>query len=161
MLKHYGKLLPDEPRAQRFAARVRDVSEFLATRAPVHPPREMDLTVAIQDPCHLLNAQRISTQPRALLRAIPGLKLKEIAEREVCCGSAGIYNVTHDAIASDLQERKCANIAATGCEVVVTGNPGCFCQIQAGLPERIKVKHIVDLLDEAYNTSDPRLRGPE
>lgn len=152
MLKHYGKLLPEDPRAERFAARVRDVSEFLADRAPVHPPREMDLSVAIQDPCHLLNAQRISAQPRALLRAIPGVKLKEIAEREVCCGSAGIYNVTHAGIASDLQQRKCANIEATGCDVVVTGNPGCYCQIQAGVPERIKVRHIVDVLDEAYTT---------
>jgi glycolate oxidase iron-sulfur subunit len=111
----------------------------------------MDLTIAIQDPCHLINAQRISAQPRALLRAIPGLKLNEIAEREVCCGSAGIYNVTHAGFANDLQQRKCANIEATGCDVVVTGNPGCFCQIQAGLPERIKVRHIVDVLDEAYN----------
>jgi glycolate dehydrogenase iron-sulfur subunit len=150
MLKHYGKLLPEDPRAARFAQRVQDISEFLATRTPQRPPRELDLSVAIQDPCHLLNAQRISAQPRTLLKGIPGLKLLEIAEREVCCGSAGVYNVTHDRIASELQQRKCANIVATGCEVVVTANPGCYCQIQAGLPEHIKVKHIVDVLDEAY-----------
>lgn len=150
MLKHYGVLLSDDPRAARFADRVRDVSEFLATREPTRAPREVDVSVAIQDPCHLLNAQRVSAQPRKLLRAIPGLEVKEIAEREVCCGSAGIYNVTHSEIASDLQTRKCANIVASGCEVVVTANPGCYCQIQAGLPEHIKVRHIVDVLDEAY-----------
>jgi glycolate oxidase iron-sulfur subunit len=86
-----------------------------------------------------------------LLRAIPGLKVMEIAERDICCGSAGIYNVTHPELSSDLQVRKCANIAATGCDVVVTGNPGCFVQIQAGLPKSIQVRHIVDLLDEAYS----------
>jgi glycolate oxidase iron-sulfur subunit len=151
MLKHYDVLLPDEPRAARFVARVRDVSEFLATRSPSHPPREIDLTAAIQDPCHLLNAQRVSAQPRALLLAIPGLKLKEIPEREVCCGSAGVYNVTHPGVASELLERKCANIVATGCETVITGNPGCWVQIQSGLPEHIRVRHIVDILDEAYS----------
>jgi glycolate oxidase iron-sulfur subunit len=109
------------------------------------------LKVALQDPCHLLNAQRVSAQPRALLRAIPGLEVKEIAEREVCCGSAGVYNVTHAGVAAELQQRKCANILATGCETVVTGNPGCWVQIQAGLPERIRVRHIVDVLDEAYS----------
>jgi glycolate oxidase iron-sulfur subunit len=150
MLKHYGALLPEDPRAARFAARVRDVSEFLASRTPVKSPREVDLNVAIQDPCHLLHAQRISSAPRELLRAIPGLKLTEIAEREICCGSAGIYNLTHPSLSGELQERKCANIVASGCEAVVTGNPGCFVQIQAGLPKSIAVRHIVDVLDEAY-----------
>jgi glycolate oxidase iron-sulfur subunit len=154
MLKHYDVLLPEDPRATRFVRRVRDVSEFLATRTPTRPPREIDTTVAIQDPCHLLNAQRVSAQPRALLQAIPGLKLKEIAEREVCCGSAGVYNVTHAGVATELQQRKCANIVATGCETVVTGNPGCWVQIQAGLPEGIQVRHIVDILDEAYGGGD-------
>ncbi|HEY2596657.1 MAG TPA: (Fe-S)-binding protein, partial [Chloroflexota bacterium] len=151
MLKHYSVLLPDEPRAARFVARVKDVSEFLAGRTPVRPPRELDLTLAIQDACHLLHAQRISAQPRALLRAIPGVKTVEIAERDVCCGSAGIYNVSHPGTAAELQQRKCANIVATGCDAVVTGNPGCFVQIQAGLPKTIQVRHIVDVLDEAYS----------
>ncbi|MBV9596300.1 MAG: (Fe-S)-binding protein [Chloroflexi bacterium] len=150
MLKHYAALLPDESRAARFAARVKDVSEFLAGKTPRRPPRELDLTVAIQDPCHLLHAQRVSSQPRQLLRAIPGVKTVEIAEGEVCCGSAGIYNVTHQGTAAELQQRKCANIVATGCDAVVTGNPGCFVQIQAGLPKTIQVRHIVDVLDEAY-----------
>jgi glycolate oxidase iron-sulfur subunit len=151
MLKHYAVLLPDDPRASRFVARVKDVSEFLAGRTPARPPRELDLTLAIQDACHLLHAQRISAQPRALLRAIPGVKTVEIAERDVCCGSAGIYNVSHPGTAAELQRRKCANIVATGCDAVVTGNPGCLVQIQAGLPKTIRVRHIVDVLDEAYS----------
>ena len=153
MLKHYGQLLPDNPRAARFSARVQDITEFLCGNTPVRAPHELDLSVAIQDPCHLLHAQRISSAPRELLRAIPGLKLVEIAEREICCGSAGIYNITHPDLSEDLQRRKCANIAATGCDVVVTGNPGCFVQLQAGLPSGIQVRHIVDVLDDAYRES--------
>ena len=138
MLKHYGQLLPEDPRAAQFSGRVMDASEFLAQRHPTHPPRPLTLKVAIQDPCHLLHAQGISEAPRALLRAIPGLELREIAEREICCGSAGIYNVSHPEMSAELQQRKCANIAATGCDIVVTGNPGCFVQIQAGLPKTIR-----------------------
>ena len=151
MLKHYGMLLPEDPRAERFSSRVRDISEFLADKTPVRAPREVDLNVAMQDPCHLLHAQRIAEPPRKLLRAIPGLKVIEIAEREICCGSAGIYNITHPELSADLQQRKCANIVASGCDAVVTGNPGCFVQIQAGLPEGIAVRHIVDILDQAYS----------
>ncbi len=151
MLKQYAHLLPEDPRAARFAGRVRDVSEFLATHTPTHAPRELNMTVAVQDPCHLLHAQRIAVQPRQLLKAIPGLQVKEIAEREICCGSAGVYNVTHAGTAADLQQRKCANILATGCDVVVTANPGCLVQIQAGLPDKVQVRHIVDVLDQAYS----------
>jgi glycolate oxidase iron-sulfur subunit len=151
MLKHYGQLLPDDPQAEHFARRIKDVSEFFAVRQPTHPPRELPLTVAVQDPCHLLHAQGISEPPRQLLRAIPGLKLKEMAEREICCGSAGIYNVSHPAMSVELQRRKCANIAATECDVVVTANPGCFVQIQSGLASKIRVRHIVDVLAEAYD----------
>jgi glycolate oxidase iron-sulfur subunit len=161
MLKHYGALLPDDPRAARFSERVCDVSEFLASRAPVREPREVELNVAVQDPCHLLHAQRISSAPRKLLQGIPGLKVMEIAEREICCGSAGIYNITHPDLSQDLQKRKCANIAATGCEAVVTGNPGCFVQIQAGLPKTIAVRHIVDLLDEAYRPEPAPTSGTQ
>jgi glycolate oxidase iron-sulfur subunit len=150
MLKHYAVLLPDDPRAARFVARVKDVSEFLAGRSASRSPRELDVTLAIQDPCHLLHAQGIAAQPRQLLRAIPGVKVVEIAERDVCCGSAGVYNIGHPETAAQLQQRKCANIVATGCDAVVTGNPGCFVQIQAGLPKTIEVRHIVDVLDEAY-----------
>jgi glycolate oxidase iron-sulfur subunit len=150
MLKHYGQLLPDEPRAAAMAARVQDVSEFLARCQPLHAAREVPLTVTVQDPCHLLHAQHIAEPPRALLRAIPGLELREMVEPEICCGSAGVYNVSHPAMSAQLQARKCASIAATGSQVVVTGNPGCFVQLQAGLPDTIRVRHIVDVLADAY-----------
>ena len=150
MLKHYGQLLPDEPKAAAFAARVQDVSEFLATREPLHPPRALHRTIALQDACHLLHAQLIGAAPRKLLRAIPGLELREMAEAGICCGSAGIYNVTHPGQSAALQERKCANILQTGADMVVTGNPGCLLQLRAGLPPEVQVEHIVDLLAEAY-----------
>src|SRR5437870_3508643 len=95
MLKHYGQLLPDDPRAQAFSDRTKDVSEFLAERHPTKVPREVRRTVTLQDACHLLHAQRIDKAPRKLLKEIPGLELREMAEPGLCCGSAGIYNVTH------------------------------------------------------------------
>ncbi len=150
MLKHYGQLLPDDPRAAALAARVRDVSELLAQHTPISPPREVKLSVTLQDACHLLHAQRISEAPRRLLRSIPGLELREMAEPEICCGSAGVYNVSHPGLSAQLQERKCASIVATGSQVVVTGNPGCFLQLQVGLPKTIRVRHLVDVLAEAY-----------
>jgi glycolate oxidase iron-sulfur subunit len=158
MLKHYGHLLPDDPRAAAFSARVKDVSELLAPRPPLRPPRLLDITVTVQDPCHLAHAQRISEPPRQLLRAIPGLTIREMAERDLCCGSAGIYNVTHEEMSASLQQRKCANILATGSEVVVTGNPGCFLQIQAGLPDTVQVRYLVDILADAYADKDDAAR---
>ncbi|HEU0166846.1 MAG TPA: (Fe-S)-binding protein, partial [Chloroflexota bacterium] len=137
MLKHYSALLPDDARAARFAGRVRDVSEFLATRTPTRAPRPVPLTVTLQDACHLLHAQRISAAPRSLLRAIPELELREMAEPGLCCGSAGVYNVTHEDQAAALQARKCANILASGAPVVLTGNPGCLLQMRAGLPASV------------------------
>ncbi|MBV9121336.1 MAG: (Fe-S)-binding protein [Chloroflexi bacterium] len=149
VLKRYGELLPGEPRAARLAARVLDVSEFLAKLEPP-PAREVRTTVVLQEACHLLHAQRIAEQPRALLQAIPGLKLRRLAEPGLCCGSAGIYNLGHRRQAEELRRRKCDNIIASGAETVVTANPGCLLQIRPGLPKSIKVRHIVDLLAETY-----------
>jgi glycolate oxidase iron-sulfur subunit len=152
MLKHYGQLLPDDPRAERLARRVQDVSEFLAQRQPLQPPRAVPLRVAIQDPCHLLHAQRISAAPRDLLRAIPRLDVREIEEKEICCGSAGVYNLTNPNESRQLQQRKLDHAATTKAQVIVTANPGCLIQLQSGLDERgepTQVKHIVELLDEA------------
>ncbi|MFI5267373.1 MAG: (Fe-S)-binding protein [Chloroflexota bacterium] len=154
MLKHYGQLLPEDPRAQAFTARVKDVSELLAGRQPLKPPRPVERTVVLQDACHLLHAQHVDKAPRTLLKAIPGLELREMAEPGLCCGSAGIYNVTHKSNSAELQRRKCANIGKTGAGTVVTGNPGCLLQIRAGLPEDVQVEHIVDLLWEAYGDGD-------
>jgi glycolate oxidase iron-sulfur subunit len=141
---------------------VRDVTEFLATRdLPLHQPpaspngeatSDGTKPVVYQDACHLAHAQRISQAPRTLLRAIPGIQLREMAESGLCCGSAGIYNVTNPAESRRLQQRKLDNALATGAQTIATANPGCLLQLQSGLRERgsaVQVKHVVELLDEA------------
>jgi glycolate oxidase iron-sulfur subunit len=110
--------------------------------------------VTYQEPCHLVHAQRVSAAPRRLLEKIPGLILIEMNESAVCCGSAGIYNLTEPEMAQRLQARKIANIAATGATIVATANPGCALQVASGLRSagnQASVKHIVELLDEAYS----------
>jgi len=158
MLKEYGHFLADDPdwasRARRFSARVVDVSEFLATRTlpTMHPISAGSVRVTYQDACHLSHAQKITSQPRDLLRAIPGLELAEMPERSLCCGSAGVYNVTHPETARELGSRKAESINATGAEVVVTANPGCYLQLRARLRatgSKTEVRHIMELLDEA------------
>jgi glycolate oxidase iron-sulfur subunit len=162
-LKGYGELLRDDPayadRARAFASRVRDISEYLAG-LPLRPPSQaLDLTVTYQEPCHLAHAQRIRQQPRRVLAAIPGLRLVEMAEASLCCGSAGIYNVTQPDMAESLLRRKVRNILETGADIVITANPGCFLQVQAGLRDAgsgIRVMHIVDLLAAAYGAPTDR-----
>lgn len=157
-MKEYGHLLHDDPawaaRAAAFSAKVKDVSEFLAgiplNRRDLKP---LPITVTYQEPCHLAHAQRISAQPRALLRAIPGLMLKEMHESSLCCGSAGVYNVTQPEMAAQLGERKLNNAEATKAEVLVTANPGCHMQLAGGLRRRgsaMRVHHIIELLDASY-----------
>jgi glycolate oxidase iron-sulfur subunit len=157
MLKDYAHHFRDDPTwaapARTFSARVQDVSEFLATRSL--PMRHtLDASVVYQDACHLAHAQRIGAQPRALLRQIPGLKLQEMAEPGLCCGSAGVYNVTNPSESVRLRDRKVQHILATGAEVVATANPGCLFQLRSGLMQTdgvkaIEVKHVVELLDSA------------
>ncbi len=155
MLKDYGHHFRDDPewaaRAKAFSARVKDITEFLAGRTlPMR--RNLELTVTYQEPCHLAHAQRITQQPRALLKSIPGLTLREMAESSLCCGSAGVYNLTNPVESRQLQQRKLDNAAATEAAVIVTANPGCCIQLQSGLEERgsgTPVKHIIELLDEA------------
>ena len=155
MLKDYAHHFRDDPawadRARAFSARVRDVTEFLAARTlPMRRP--LPASATYQEPCHLVHAQRISRQPRALLRAIPGLELREMAESSLCCGSAGIYNVTNPRESRQLQQRKLDHALGTGADVIVTANPGCLIQLQSGLVERgshMWVKHIIEVLDEA------------
>jgi glycolate oxidase iron-sulfur subunit len=147
-MRDYAHLLPDEPAAATLAARVRDVSELLAEHVP-GPRRRLDLTVTYHDPCHLAHGQRVREAPRALLRSIPGLRLVDLPDSDLCCGSAGVYNLTEPEIAGQLLERKLDRIAATGAEVVVTGNPGCILQIRQGLAARglaTRVHHPVELL---------------
>src|SRR5579885_3450718 len=159
MLKEYGHLLADDPayaaRAAAVAEKVRDVTEYLCAIGFTPPAGRLDLVVTYQEPCHLVHAQGIKSQPRQLLRAIPGLRLVEMAEADFCCGSAGIYNLTRPALAAQLRRRKVDNVLATQAAVVVSANPGCMLQLQAGLAEAgspVQVKHLVELLDAAYQT---------
>jgi glycolate oxidase iron-sulfur subunit len=156
-MKEYGDLLSGDAaatRAREFAARVRDVTEFLAELALTPPPRSLRLRATYHDACHLAHAQRVHAAPRRLLAAIPGLELVELGEADVCCGSAGSYNLTEPAMARRLRERKIDHIAATGAACVLVANPGCALQIRAGLEARglnIRIAHPVELLDEAYS----------
>ena len=117
---------------------------------------EIEQLITYQEPCHLAHAQSISREPRDLLRALAGLRLVEMREASLCCGSAGIYNLSHPEAADRLLDRKLDNALATGATTIVTANPGCLIQIQAGLAARgshVQVRHIIDLLDEAYAAS--------
>lgn len=156
-LKEYGHLLKDDPeyaeRAEAFSLRVMDVTEFLALRDLVPPTHEVNGTFTYQEPCHLAHAQRITAQPRRLLAQVPGLELVEMKESSLCCGSAGIYNVIRREMADDLGDRKVKNIEDTCAGCVVTANPGCHMQLRTSLRRNnidMPVKHIVEVLDEAY-----------
>lgn len=156
-LKEYGHLLRDDAayaeRARAFSARVKDISEFLLSLDPYTPAGELPCTVAYHDACHLAHGQKIKQQPRQLLKRIPGLKLVELKEADWCCGSAGIYNITNQEMASTLLERKMQNIIASQASIIATGNPGCMMQIALGARSRglnLQVLHPVQLLDEAY-----------
>jgi glycolate oxidase iron-sulfur subunit len=155
MLKDYAHHFREDsrwaPRARAFSARVQDLSEVLAPEAlPIRKP--IDARVVYQDACHLLHAQRISRQPRDLLRRMPGVELAEIAEAGLCCGSAGIYNLTNPVQSRQLQARKLDNALAVDPQIIVTANPGCLLQLRAGLAERnspVKMIHLAELLDQA------------
>jgi len=147
-MREYGALFPGDAQAARHAARVRDVTELLAANPP-GPCRRLDLTVTYHEPCHLAHGQGVREAPRALLGAIPGLRLVELAEADVCCGSAGVYNLMEPGIAGRLLDRKVEHIVATGARIVVTGNPGCLLQLRMGLAARgldVRVCHPVELL---------------
>ncbi len=156
-LKEYAELLAGDPswarRAASFSERVRDITEVLDALELGRATRRLDATVTYQEPCHLVHAQRVAGAPRRLLARIPGLRLVEMEESAVCCGSAGIYNLTQPEMASRLQRRKIEAIRRTGASVVATANPGCASAVAAGLRDagyRASVRHIVELLDEAY-----------
>ena len=155
-LKEYPHLFHDEPawaeRAERFSAAMRDASEYL-DQIGIAPTKPLPLTVTYQEPCHLAHAQRITAAPRRLLGAIPGLQLVEMEESSLCCGSAGIYNVTNPEMSSKLLDRKLHHALETEAAVIVSANPGCIMQLAGGLRARhspVRVQHLMDLLDEAY-----------
>jgi len=148
-LKQYGDLLGDE-RAARFAARVRDVSEILAELgAPAVPLQPLPMRLAYHDACHLAHAQGIREQPRAVLSAIPGVELVALAEADMCCGSAGIYNLVEPRAATALGRRKAAHIRDAAPDALAAANPGCLLQISAHLGGAggVPTFHPVELLD--------------
>ncbi len=156
-MKEYGHLLRDDPayteKAKRFSALVKDAGEFLAGIGLIGKLAPLNVTLTYQDPCHLAHGQRVRNQPRILLQAIPGLKLVEMDGSDRCCGSAGIYNITHPDMSQHLLKEKMQSIGATKAEAVVAPNPGCMLQLRYGAQQygpAIKVHHLMDLLDRAY-----------
>jgi len=158
VLKEYPLLFEEEEReylepAQAFSGKLRDVTEFLAG---IDFNKEFAVTrlrATYQDSCHLAHAQKIRSAPRKLLAAVPGLELVELKESEICCGSAGIYNVVHNDLAERLLQSKMRRVDETKADLILTANPGCLLQLRAGISraggER-RVLHVVELLDEAY-----------
>jgi glycolate oxidase iron-sulfur subunit len=158
VLKEYPLLFEEEDRdylepAKAFSGKLRDVTEFLAS---IDFNKEFAVTrvrATYQDSCHLGHAQKIRSAPRKLLAAVPGLELIELKESEICCGSAGIYNVVHNDMAEKLLQNKMRRIEETKADLILTANPGCLLQLRAGVSRaggEVRVLHVVELLDEAY-----------
>ena len=157
-LKEYGDLLDGEPewrdRARAFAGKVRDINEYLATLEPRAERRPLTMRVAYHDACHLAHAQRVRTQPRALLRTIPGLELLEIPDGDQCCGSAGTYNLFQPESAHEIGLRKVENVRSVAPDLVASANPGCTLQMQSIMREQgvnLRAAHPIELLDAAIN----------
>ena len=157
-LKEYDALLEDDPeyagQARRFSALMRDVTEFLASIELNPAMKPIHAIVTYQDSCHLAHGQKIRSAPRKLLAAIPGLTLREMAGADLCCGSAGVYNVVENEMAMRILAGKMESVNASGANIVATANPGCMLQLQTGA--RLygtgqRVMHVVELLDRAYS----------
>lgn len=156
-LKEYDELLEHDPaysdKALRFTRLMKDVTEFLASIELNRDMRPLPYTVTYQDSCHLAHGQKVKAAPRVLLSSVPGLKFKEMPLADLCCGSAGIYNVVHTDMAMALLEKKMQFANTVNCEVIATANPGCMLQLKAGAEiygKGQRVSHVVELLDEAY-----------
>ena len=162
-MKEYDTLLADDPewaaRAVVFSSRVRDVTELLVDLGPARAPRRrLALRVAYHDACHLAHAQGVRQQPRDLLAGIPGIELLGFAEQDMCCGSAGIYNLVQPDAARDLGERKVNHIAVVEPDIVATANPGCTLQIAAAaaqLERTMSVVHPIELIDASIHGVPP------
>jgi glycolate oxidase iron-sulfur subunit len=155
-LKEYDRVFtPDEAeyvQAAAFAKKTRDVTEFLAALGLSAPLKALPLRVTYQDSCHLLHGQKVREAPRKLLRAIPGLDLVELPYSDLCCGSAGVYNVTQTEASLDLLAEKMRHASATRAQVIATSNPGCLLQLRAGAEmhhTNQQVLHVIELLDQA------------
>ncbi|MGI8550897.1 MAG: (Fe-S)-binding protein [Dehalococcoidia bacterium] len=160
-LKEYGGLLKDDPqyaeKALHFDHLVKDVTEYVAALPFDNNLGELDVRVTYQDSCHLVHAQRIKDAPRALLHAIPGLQLVEMAHADMCCGSAGIYNIMQREMSMQVLDDKMREVAETGAEVISTANPGCMLQLETGLRRQSlpgRVVHVIELLDASYRVAE-------
>jgi glycolate oxidase iron-sulfur subunit len=156
-MKEYGELLAGDAeyarRAHEFSARVSDVSEYLVGLPFEAPKAAINVRITYQDSCHLAHAQRITSAPREVLKAIPGLTLVEMQNSDRCCGSAGVYALTQPEMSIQLLESKMRGVRDTDAEVIATANPGCMVQLEAGVRRSgtaASVVHIVELLDQAY-----------
>jgi len=160
MMKEYGLHWPDarQPEREAFAAKVRDVNEFLDSLGLIPPPGRIELVATYHDACHLGHAQQITEPPRRLLAQIPGLVLVDLPETEICCGSAGTYNLNEAAMARRLGDRKLENVLRTGARVVLASNAGCLLQILREIREHrapLAAMHPMDLLDLSYRQQQP------
>jgi glycolate oxidase iron-sulfur subunit len=160
-LKEYGQLLKDDTdyaeKAERFDALVRDVTEFVAGLPFAHGLGPLNARVTYQDSCHLAHAQRIREAPRAILRAIPGIELVELPHADICCGSAGIYNIVQSEMSMRLLDDKMAEVASIQPDIIATANPGCMLQLDAGMRRSGlagRVSHVIELLDAAYEAGE-------
>ncbi|MDQ3812124.1 MAG: (Fe-S)-binding protein [Chloroflexota bacterium] len=151
-MKEYGDIAGGA-KAEEFAHLTRDVTEFLAAIDPRPPRYSVERVATLQESCHLVHAQRIRDAPRRLLAMIPGLELRDMAHPDMCCGSAGLYMISQREMAARLLDEKMRDIASTSATTLVTANPGCMMQLSRGLQRAElagEVKHVVELLDEAY-----------
>jgi glycolate oxidase iron-sulfur subunit len=155
-MKEYSDLLASDSaysvKAKYFAAKVRDVTEYLVALGPRSPKRKVEARITYQDPCHLAHGQKVRSAPRELLRMV-GAELIEMSHPDYCCGSAGSYNVTQNELSMKILEQKMNDVAATPVSTVATANVGCMLQLRAGIEQRglkMDVKHVMELLDECY-----------
>lgn len=160
-LKEYGELLKHDPayaeKAERFDRLVKDVTEYVAALPFAHDLGPLPARVTYQDSCHLVHAQRIKDAPRAILRAIPRLELVELPHADLCCGSAGIYNIVQPEMSMRLLDDKMVEVGQSGATIIATANPGCMLQLEAGLRRHAmpgRVAHVVELLEESYSAGE-------
>jgi glycolate oxidase iron-sulfur subunit len=161
-LKEYAHLLADDPvygdKARQFINKLHDVSEFLAGHLHKPPSQPLNLRVVYVDSCHLRHGQKVVRQPRQLLRSIPGVTLVELKQPDMCCGSAGVYNILQPETAGEVLAAKMKDVAAAQPDVIVTTNTGCHMQMLYGVRQyglHVEVLHLVELLDRAYNEGEP------
>jgi glycolate oxidase iron-sulfur subunit len=161
MMKEYGLHWHDglKPHREKFAAKVKDINEFLDDLGMIPPLGRINATATYHDACHLAHAQGLVEPPRRLVAMIPGLELRDLPESSMCCGSAGTYNLNEAEMSDRLAERKINNILSTGAEIVLASNAGCLLQIQREVRQRklpLSVMHPMDLLDLSYRGEQPK-----